>query len=53
MPAPYVFCLQMADKDKNEQRPDKNENSNEQTPTEDGSLESFITQHYALQKVDS
>ena len=41
----------MADKDENEQRSDKNENSHEQTPTEGGSLETFITQHYTLQKV--
>ena len=47
----HFICLQMADKDENEQRSDKNENSHEQTPTEGGSLETFITQHYTLQKV--
>ena len=41
----------MAVMDKNEERSDKNENSKEQAPTEDGSLESFITKHYELQKV--
>ena len=41
----------MADKNKNEERSDKNENSKEQAPSEDGSLESFITKHYELQKV--
>lgn len=42
----------MADKGEKDQRPDKNENSHEPTPNSNESLESFITEQYAQQKVN-